>query len=79
MTAPIINFLDCPCCSKELYRTVKQDKENRLMVGSAALQSDRHGPFMVCPHCSCRVILRSAGVGFDLAETQTCIPVSGPR
>lgn len=72
------NIVNCPCCEKELYRRTSDGGVNRLVKGSAAPNHDQNGSYMVCPHCSCRVILK-AGSGpseFDLADTQTCIRIS---
>ncbi|MFA5171318.1 MAG: hypothetical protein WC426_07110 [Sulfuriferula sp.] len=75
MSKPVL----CPCCGKELFRlgVVSTDP---LVLGKNLdgphLESDQHGSFMRCPHCSKRVVFVSApsqvGTGWRVGDTQPC-------
>lgn len=75
----MINVVPCPCCGQELYRTgpmVGNPEVLGLAKGAPHVQSDGHGHFMTCPHCSKRVIMVSApspvGAGFQIGDVQPC-------
>jgi len=69
----------CPCCGKELFR-LGALQTNPLVLGKnpdgPRLESDEHGQFMRCPHCSKRVVFVSApspaGTGFRVGDIQPC-------
>jgi len=75
-----VNSVQCPCCKKELYRTVTNSEGIREMAkGSSRMEQDNNGPFMVCQHCSKRVLLESvptpqgSPVQWRLSSTQSCL------
>lgn len=69
--------VNCPCCQHEIF-SVGALNTDPLIVGSngVVFDSDEHGTFMRCPHCSKRVVFVPApslvGTGFRLADTQPC-------
>ena len=67
----------CPCCGKVLYALGPVAQSVAGVANGPKVESDQHGHFMRCPHCSKRVILQSTktpvGAGFALATTQTCV------
>lgn len=69
----------CPCCNNELFRLGALQADPLVLgknASSPKLESDQHGQFMKCPHCSKRVIFVSApattGMGFRIGDIQPC-------
>ena len=69
----------CPCCGKELFR-LGVLQTDPLVLGKNKddphIESDQHGHFMRCPHCSKRVafeqVASPVGIGFRVADIQRC-------
>jgi hypothetical protein len=64
-----VNVVPCPCCKKELYRSLKvENGSNQAMSGTPHLDQDESGQFMKCPHCLQRITMRSVPSSSGLAE-----------
>jgi Trm112p-like protein len=77
----MINIINCPCCKKELYRTITQivGEIPKLAKGSPEHQHDENGNYMICKNCLKRINLvspenaQSSEVLWDLSDFQPCI------
>lgn len=75
MSKPVM----CPCCGKTLFNLGALSADPPVQGKHRTdpkLQSDQHGQYMCCPHCSKRVIFVTApsatGVGFRVGDVQPC-------
>lgn len=57
----MITSVACPCCPNELYTTAHIEGPHFAKQSGPPLEQDSKGPFMICPHCQCRVDFIGSG------------------
>lgn len=66
------NAVLCPHCSGVLYETapIEGSPFNSLVKESPKIKTESNTAFMLCSHCTKRVIMIAAGNGFRVSPIQ---------